>query len=308
MLTLSPHVRVFVATEPVDLRNYAHKAHTRRKLYDARSFARADAAEALALIKKLYRIERTADRRRMSMDQRLELRQRESAPFVEEFRQYLERIRPLYPPSSPLGKAITYATNQWPALNTFLELGLLPMDNNAAERALRTGRGPQELGVRRLRGRRTTRCDPVLARRLVQAPRRRSVGLLRRCPAPCPNPLRKARQRAHAQGHGPRPERRQTQQVPTRLRFGCRPRPDLVTAEFHWRGTQSVCPWATLPGDNYISPSTLPPRAAATPSCAESRATNMGPPPRHDHGTTLSPAAPRLHWFTEWLPCYDVFL
>jgi transposase len=112
-------------------------AHTRRKFYDARSFARADAAEALALIKKLYRIERTADRRKMSMDQRLELRQSESTPIVEEFRQYLERIRPLYPPSSPLGKAITYATNQWPALNTFLEFGLLPMDNNAAERALR---------------------------------------------------------------------------------------------------------------------------------------------------------------------------
>ena len=64
-------------------------------------------------------------------------RQRESAPIVEQFRQYLERTRPLYPPSSPLGKAITYATNQWPALNTFLEFGLLPMDNNVAERALR---------------------------------------------------------------------------------------------------------------------------------------------------------------------------
>ena len=112
-------------------------AHTRRKFYDAKSFARADAAEALALIKKLYRIERKADQRKMSMDQRLELRQRDSKPIVEEFRQYLERVRPHYPPSSPLGKAITYATNQWPALNTFLDFGLLPMDNNAAERALR---------------------------------------------------------------------------------------------------------------------------------------------------------------------------
>jgi transposase len=107
-------------------------AHTRRKFYDARSFARVDAAEALALIKKLYRIERKADRSKMSLEQRLELRQRESAPIVESFRKYLERIRSHYPPSSPLGKAVTYATNQWPALTTFLDFGLLPMDNNAA--------------------------------------------------------------------------------------------------------------------------------------------------------------------------------
>jgi hypothetical protein len=40
-------------------------------------------------------------------------------------------------PQSPLGKALTYASNQWEALNRYVEDGRLSIDNNAAERALR---------------------------------------------------------------------------------------------------------------------------------------------------------------------------
>jgi hypothetical protein len=40
-------------------------------------------------------------------------------------------------PKSPLGAAITYATNQWEALNVYVTDGDLAIDNNAAERALR---------------------------------------------------------------------------------------------------------------------------------------------------------------------------
>lgn len=112
-------------------------AHTRRKFYEARSFARAEATEALALIKKLYKVEKKARKQKLEPKQILELRQLNSAPVVEEFRIFLERNRPLFPPSSPLGQAITYATNQWAALGLFLHDGLLPLDNNAAERSLR---------------------------------------------------------------------------------------------------------------------------------------------------------------------------
>lgn len=40
-------------------------------------------------------------------------------------------------PNSPLAKAMGYTLNQWRALTRFLEDGRLPLDNNAAERALR---------------------------------------------------------------------------------------------------------------------------------------------------------------------------
>ena len=38
-------------------------------------------------------------------------------------------------PKTPIGEAITYALNQWVALNLYLSEGSLSIDNNAAERA-----------------------------------------------------------------------------------------------------------------------------------------------------------------------------
>ena len=41
------------------------------------------------------------------------------------------------PPKSLLGKAVTYALNQWSFVIRYLEDGLLAIDNNAAERAIK---------------------------------------------------------------------------------------------------------------------------------------------------------------------------
>jgi transposase len=40
-------------------------------------------------------------------------------------------------PKSPFGKAVTYLTNQWTALQFYLSDGRLPIDNIASERTLR---------------------------------------------------------------------------------------------------------------------------------------------------------------------------
>jgi hypothetical protein len=40
-------------------------------------------------------------------------------------------------PKSPLGQAIGYALNNWPALCRYLEQGYLAIDNNLSERTLR---------------------------------------------------------------------------------------------------------------------------------------------------------------------------
>ena len=52
---------------------------------------------------------------------------------------HLENLRggSQFLPKAPLGKAITYALNQWEALNVYLEDGDLSIDNNPAERAIR---------------------------------------------------------------------------------------------------------------------------------------------------------------------------
>jgi len=42
------------------------------------------------------------------------------------------------PPGTALHKGLTYAINQWQALNRYTEDGRLPIDNGAAERAITT--------------------------------------------------------------------------------------------------------------------------------------------------------------------------
>ncbi len=50
---------------------------------------------------------------------------------------YLLEQSGLHPPKSPMGKAITYALNNWTELTRFVDDERLPLDNNKSERALR---------------------------------------------------------------------------------------------------------------------------------------------------------------------------
>ncbi len=66
------------------------------------------------------------------------LRQQFSQPILD------DQIRPLLDawsgevlPKSPIGKAVTYAVNQWEALNRYLENGILCIDNSLSERVIK---------------------------------------------------------------------------------------------------------------------------------------------------------------------------
>ena len=54
-----------------------------------------------------------------------------------ELKAILEQKTSEVPPKSPLGKAVTYALNQWEALTQFLSNAIIPLDNNHAEKLLR---------------------------------------------------------------------------------------------------------------------------------------------------------------------------
>jgi transposase len=110
-------------------------AHTRRKFHEAVESDSRLSLEALAHIRRLYEVERRA--KEIDSDTRLSLRQRESVPVLRAFKDWLDARRASALPKSPLGAAITYATNQWAALNVYTSDGDLAIDNNAAERALR---------------------------------------------------------------------------------------------------------------------------------------------------------------------------
>lgn len=110
-------------------------AHARRKFYDAQDSDAKRSAEMLALIGKLYKIEREA--KELDDAARLSLRQTKSVPVLEQIKTWLDAESQIVLPRSPMRKAITYAQNQWNALCVYTTQGFLNIDNNAAERALK---------------------------------------------------------------------------------------------------------------------------------------------------------------------------
>jgi hypothetical protein len=110
-------------------------AHARRKFYDAQDSDGKRAAQMLALIGELYAIEREA--KDAAEATRLTLRQERSVPALEQIKSWLEAEGEIVLPRSPMAAAITYARNQWIALNAYATQGFLNIDNNASERALK---------------------------------------------------------------------------------------------------------------------------------------------------------------------------
>jgi transposase len=110
-------------------------AHARSKFFDAvRSYPR-EAHQVLEWIRQLYDIEDRAHD--LSVDARRELRTREAIPVIDKIESYLNTLTPRALPKSTLGKAVTYARNQWQALRRYTENGRLTIDNNVSERTLR---------------------------------------------------------------------------------------------------------------------------------------------------------------------------
>jgi hypothetical protein len=126
-------------------------AHARRKFVAAADGGDARADTALEFIRRLYTIERElppllapsddpvlSEQRRAREEQRRQLRRRDAEPVLKQLATWLEVTRPNALPKSPLGAAIGYASNNWAALNRYLEKGFLAIDNNLSERTLRT--------------------------------------------------------------------------------------------------------------------------------------------------------------------------
>ena len=95
------------------------------------------AAEGLALIQRIYRIEKIAREAKMGAEARKRLRDEKARPVWAELRQWLDRVRGHAPPSTLVGKAMTYLDNQWASLVRVLDDGRLEVDNNLCENAIR---------------------------------------------------------------------------------------------------------------------------------------------------------------------------
>jgi hypothetical protein len=111
-------------------------AHTRRKFHDIHvAHASPTTTEALARIGALYGIEEQI--RGKPAELRCSVRQTRSRPLLDELRQWMDKtLRSLSTKSETAG-AIRYALSHWRALTRYVDDGLLEIDNNSAERALR---------------------------------------------------------------------------------------------------------------------------------------------------------------------------
>lgn len=109
-------------------------AHARRRFVEA-LMTDPQAARIVALVQQLYDIERAAAD--LDVEARRARRQEQSVPLLARIEAVRQDLARTVLPKSPLGDALRYLTNQWPALQRYVEDGRLAIDNNRAENQLR---------------------------------------------------------------------------------------------------------------------------------------------------------------------------
>lgn len=112
-------------------------AHVRRKFYDLTQAGPAPLAEeALRRIGALYKVE--TEIRGQPPDARRTARRGRAGPQLAALKAWLQATLSQVSTKSALAAAIKYALARWAALVRYVDDGRIEIDNNAAERALRT--------------------------------------------------------------------------------------------------------------------------------------------------------------------------
>lgn len=121
-------------------------AHVRRKFFEAKDQSPRLVGWILRQLAHLYQIESRLRETQASPALREAMRAAQSRPIHQRLKELFDRLalRRTILPKSNLGKAITYALNQWPNLQTYLTDGRVEIDNNLVENAIR----PTKLGAR----------------------------------------------------------------------------------------------------------------------------------------------------------------
>lgn len=111
-------------------------AHIRRKFVDVfQSQGLQVAEDAIRRIAELYVVER--DARGLPPEDRVRLRQSRSKPILNDLEAWLAAQLTRIPGKSELAKAIRYALTRITKLRPYLDHGILEIDNNSAERAMK---------------------------------------------------------------------------------------------------------------------------------------------------------------------------
>jgi len=112
-------------------------AHARRKFFDVHQATQSPLAlAALQTIGELYGIEEEI--RGRAPEVRQSMRQARAGPVLETLHRWLHATLQQISRKSELSGAIRYSLSRWTALTRYRDDGAIEIDNNAAERALRT--------------------------------------------------------------------------------------------------------------------------------------------------------------------------
>jgi len=110
-------------------------SHARRKFVEAEKTAPEIARKAVALLGRLFAVEKQA--KDVPVVERLALRQTQSVPVLAELRQKLLGWKEQLLPKHPMAEAVNYTLGQWEELTVFTRDGAVPIDNNVSEREMK---------------------------------------------------------------------------------------------------------------------------------------------------------------------------
>lgn len=119
-------------------------AHIRRKFIEAFTQAPEEAGVILALIRRLYQIERQLRNGVANASCRMLVRQGHARPLVKQLKEKILAEHGRHLPRSKFGEALDYALNQWDQFERYLSEGRLEIDNNLTENLIR----PSKLGLK----------------------------------------------------------------------------------------------------------------------------------------------------------------
>lgn len=120
-----------------DITHLACWAHARREFERAKDNDKAKAEKVLGYIQELYLIEAKARDENYTPQQRKELRLAYSLPILNELGKWISEEVKNTLPKSQIGKAMRYSIERWDALTAYLYDGILEIDNNLVENAIR---------------------------------------------------------------------------------------------------------------------------------------------------------------------------
>lgn len=119
------------------LKHSACMDHVRRRFEKALGYDKECAQCALDNMREWYLLEREAREKELSSDDRLAMRKETITPSMSSFKEWiLEQISSVLP-KSPIGIALSYALNQWPFFEPYLNDGRIEISNILIENAIR---------------------------------------------------------------------------------------------------------------------------------------------------------------------------